>query len=191
MFNLKSMTMKHRLIGLALVACSLLTCKCSDSDKTNERQLWFEATLTGSYTAVDLENVPCAEEGYGCHVSVDAVGTATEMGEVTLPFRFCACGPMDPAVSTEHQSYEGGTYVLTGEDGDELWLYSDGGLVIYGRTDEHPDYVVSYWQEKLDVVGGTGKFKGATGELTEDDYNSSLDPNSHHYFYGTITLIED
>jgi hypothetical protein len=50
-----------------------------------------------------------------------------------------------------------------------------------GRLDYHPDYVNSYWKDPMIVLGATGRFAGATGTFMTDDYNSDLDPNSHHH----------
>ncbi|MBP1668794.1 MAG: hypothetical protein H6Q21_1160, partial [Bacteroidetes bacterium] len=47
-----------------------------------------------------------------------------------------------------------------------------------------------YWRDPFEILGGTGKFKGATGKGTTDDYNSSEDPYSHHHWTGTITLLK-
>ncbi len=56
--------------------------------------------------------------------------------------------------------------------------------------EDHPDHVVSYWRDPYKILGGTGKFEGATGEGMTDDYNSSEDQNSHHHWKGTMTLLK-
>jgi len=40
------------------------------------------------------------------------------------------------------------------------------------------------------ILGGTGRFEGATGGGMTDDYNSSEDPYSHHQWVGKITLVK-
>ena len=60
--------------------------------------------------------------------------------------------------------------------------------VITGRLEDHPDYVVSYWRDPFEILGGTGRFEGAFGGGMTDDYNSSEDTNSHHHWKGTITM---
>jgi hypothetical protein len=42
--------------------------------------------------------------------------------------------------------------------------------------------VVSYWKDPFVILGGTGKYEGATGDIITDDYNSSEDPYSHHHW---------
>lgn len=65
------------------------------------------------------------------------------------------------------------------------------GRVIEGKTEEHPSSVIEYWQDDFEILGGTGKFEGATGKGKTDDYNNSEDPNSHHHWKGTISLIKE
>ena len=74
-------------------------------------------------------------------------------------------------------------------NGDSLFVYVSG-QVIGGRMDDHPDYVVSYFRDPFIIKDGTGRFKGATGGGTTDDYNSSQDIYSHHHWVGTITMMK-
>jgi hypothetical protein len=87
-------------------------------------------------------------------------------------------------------TYTGGYSELIAANGDVLNIYISGGAIIDGRKDEHPEYVSDYWEGTIEVLGGTGRFEGATGELTADGYSSNLDDFSHHHFYGKITLIK-
>jgi hypothetical protein len=112
------------------------------------------------------------------------------LGKVSIKFDFCACGPDDPSIPGSDSKYAGGNSELIAANGDILYLYSEGGTVIDGRTDQHPEYVTSYWKDQFTVTGGTGKFEGAPGILVEDDYNSSLDEYSHHHWIGTLTLVK-
>lgn len=140
----------------------------------------FEANFTGEYVNIITgdELVDCDEE-FECRVIVDFEGTATQLGNITGQFSFCACGPDGKYAPTES--------FLVAEDGDTLF-FSCHGKVLEGRLEEHPEYVTSYWKDPFVFKGGTGRFEGATGDGTTDDYNSSLDPNSHHHWKGTITL---
>ena len=71
--------------------------------------------------------------------------------------------------------------------GDTLFVTCKG-KVIGGKSPDHPEYVTSYWRDDFLILGGTGRFEGATGSGKTDDYNSSEDPYSHHRWKGTITL---
>ena len=147
---------------------------------TNTTTIPFEANFTGEYAQVltgdDVKGCP---EGFECHVTVNFEGTAKELGKIEGTFNFCACGPEGEYAPTD--SY------LVSEDGDSLF-FSCSGKVINGRLPGHPEFVTSYWRDPFVFEGGTGRFEGATGGGTTDDYNSSQDPNSHHHWTGKITL---
>ncbi|MDF1570914.1 MAG: hypothetical protein RQ743_12555 [Bacteroidales bacterium] len=150
----------------------------------------FEVNLLGQITNVDLEATECTDEGYYCRVIVESTGTATHMGKVSLTFNFCTYGPDDPDVPGEDNKYAGSSAVLVAANGDELFLYLEGGTVIVGRTDDHPDYVVDYWRDPIEILGGTGRFEGASGTLQMDDFTTNIDTYTHHQWTGEITLVK-
>ncbi|MCY1719050.1 hypothetical protein OU798_01765 [Prolixibacteraceae bacterium Z1-6] len=155
-------------LGLFLFSCTRTTTKT------------FEADFTGEYARIYTgEEVTDCPDGFECRVVVNFEGTATELGNISGTFNFCACGPDGKYDPTD--SY------FVSEDGDTLF-FSCHGKVIEGRTDDHPEFVTSYWRDPFVFLGGTGRFEGASGSGTTDDYNSSEDPNSHHRWTGTITL---
>jgi hypothetical protein len=144
----------------------------------------FEAEFTGDYVYLYLKGQEgmgdCADE-FRCRVGVEFQGTGTHLGKFTGYFDFCACGPggkFGPTVSE-----------MVAANGDILYV-SCWGYVKGGRQSDHPEHVVSYWRDPFIILGGTGRFEGATGGGMTDDYNSSLDPNSHHHWTGTITLVK-
>lgn len=168
-----------KLIQFYFAICTLgiLVFSCSqNSSKT------FEAKFTGEYVNVITgEELTDCSDKFECRVFVEFEGTATQLGKITGQFSFCACGPDGEYAPTE-------SYLLS-EEGDTLF-FTCQGRVIEGRTDEHPEFVTSYWRDKFEFQGGTGKFEGAKGGGTTDDYNSSEDQNSHHHWKGSITLKE-
>jgi hypothetical protein len=111
------------------------------------------------------------------------------MGKVHITFDFCAGGE-DPEITVPHMTVGPGSYVLTAANGDELFLSTEGGAVIFGRTDEHPETVIDYWKYPYTIIGGTGNFEGAAGEIFTDDYDTSLNEQSVHNWYGTIKLVK-
>ncbi len=166
--------MKARsILSVLLLTALFLSCSGPESKP-------FDATFTGEYAQVltgdDVKDCP---EGFGCRVVVNFEGTATELGAIKGTFNFCACGPEGEYAPTD--SY------LVSEEGDSLF-FTCSGKVIEGRLPDHPEFVTSYWKDPFVFKGGTGKFEGATGGGTTDDYNSSQDPNSHHHWVGKITL---
>ena len=195
--------MKTRVKFLFFTVCLGLAVACSKSDELvndnppNELKsaqvmvtLPFEAYFTGVYVGMYHEGdaeFNCAPI-YDCRVMVEAKGTAKHLGKFTTSFDFCACGPDDPDIEGLDFQYEGGESCFIAANGDQLFLTTEGSSVVVGRLPEHPEYVTSYWKDKFEITGGTGRFADATGSGTTDDYNSSIDPYSHHHWTGTITL---
>ena len=143
----------------------------------------FKADLLGEYILQEPE-VDCGyseENPFKYHVIVTANGTATHLGKTYAYFDFC-CDVMTGI-------YGQADIYIVAANGDKLFL-SGEGQVMMGRLPEHPDYVNSYWKDPMIILGGTGRFAGATGTIMTDDYNSDLDPYSHHHWTGTITLVK-
>jgi hypothetical protein len=181
---------------LFCVACISLLFSCQKPDEFNDElsvvvlksgktvtvTVPFKADFTGEYKYVLFgEDVGDCDEMFTCRVGVDFTGNATQMGKITGSFDFCACGPNGDYGPTVSQ--------MVAANGDLLYV-SCQGFVIEGRLEDHPEYVTSYWRDPFVILGGTGKFEGATGSGMTDDYNSSLDPYSHHHWTGTITLVK-
>lgn len=180
-----------------LLACMVMFSTCTKSDviiddyalkmsskKAKDKPVFvtvpFKAEFIGDYIYVG----PDSEEFTGLapkceffRVIVDFEGNGTHLGKFTGNFDFCF-GP---------EGYGQTDAYMVAANGDIL-IISISGNVIQGRLDDHPDYVTSYWQDPFEILGGTGRFEGATGGGISDDYNSSLDPNSHHSWNGTITM---
>ena len=199
MLNQKSDDMKTIVKIFFLMAVISLAAGCSKtddqiSDESKSQPVTvtvpFEANLLGEITKLDSENPECKDEGYGYHAIVIARGTATHMGLVSITLDFCTYGPDDPNIPGADNKYASSSSELVAANGDKLFLYIEGGSVIDGRTDDHPDYVVDYWRDKIIITGGTGKFEGASGELQTDDFNTNIDTYAHHHWYGEITLVK-
>jgi len=173
-----------KLLLLSAALCltlSFLNCKGPSTPKTTT--VPFKADFVGNYTFAGPDTLPnpkCVEPFTAWRAIVDGKGTGTPLAIFTVHFDFCG----------DSLSNYGNAYAyMVGADGDTLFV-SCAGRVIEGRMDSHPLHVISYWKDPFKIAGGTGKFKGATGEGITDDYNSSEDPNSHHRWTGTITLVE-
>lgn len=177
---------------LLLTVCISLFATCEPYDIFIDDEyvrvtLPFEAEFLGTYIYAGPENQNFTDvtglEPRGCEfarVIVDFEGSGIPLGNFTGNFDFCA-GPdgYGPSIS-----------YMEAENGDILYV-SIEGQVIPGRIEgDHPDYVTSYWRDPFVILGGTGRYAGATGEGMSDDYNSSEDGNSHHNWSGTITLVK-
>ncbi len=113
-------------------------------------------------------------------------GTGTHLGKFTHYFEFC-CNFLTgiyPGPTNHMVAY------FTAANGDILHV-SCAGQVLYGRLDYHPADVNSYFKDPFVIIGGTGRFEGASGSGYTDDYNRDSYPeNSFHHWRGTITLVK-
>lgn len=194
-------TIKKILMFMAIVCLSV---SCSKTDESINEDLSanslkkskvkyvtvpFKADFLGEYTNFIPGSIAGCEEGYAVQVFVDFKGNATHLGKMYGSFKFCAGGPENPDVPTPNAQYAPSESYMVAANGDTLFV-TISGQVIVGRANDHPEYVVSYFRDPFVILGGTGRFEGATGGGWSDDYNSSLDPNSHHHWRGTITLVK-
>lgn len=158
------------------------------SAQSHEVTVPFKVNLVGEIVSFDTTAVDCTEKGYLGRVIVEASGNATHMGKVSITFNFCTAGPPNPDIDGSKMTYAGFMGELVAANGDILYLSYSGGSIIDGRRDDHPEHVYEYWVTSIEVLGGTGRFEGAKGNLTADDYCSTLDDLTYHRFFGNITL---
>jgi hypothetical protein len=143
----------------------------------------FKADFTGNY----MENTGIDEIVCGVYPVIrvfnEGGGTAALLGRFTHHFDFCC--------NNETGEYPLGHMVayFVAANGDTLFV-ACAGQVIPGRAEGQPEYVNSYFRDPFIILGGTGRFEGASGSGMTDDYNSDLDPYSHHHWAGTITLVK-
>ncbi len=157
----------------------------------------FKANFIGTYlegTGPNLEcgDCPVDEEGNPigpeCWAIVynDGVGTGTHLGKFRNHFEFCIdlISGIYPGPTGHMKAW------FVAANGDKLFV-SLAGQVINGRLDYHPIDVNSYFKDPFRIIGGTGRFEGASGGGWTDDYNRDSYPeNSFHHWTGTITLVK-
>jgi len=177
--------MKTPLLIMA-VLCLLTSCGRSDTvsggnslkkGKVKMVTLPFDVTATGNYTyfGPDTLDFPkCVAPLNSWRAMVDGRGTGTPVGDFAVHFDFCG---------DSLSNYGNTEAYLALSDGDTLFV-TGAGRVMDGRLDDHPAFVTSYWRDPFVILGGTGKYEGATGEIITDDYNSSEDSFSHHRWKG-------
>jgi len=187
---MKTQTIITSFALVLFLALNFYSCKTSTSeskkadDKAEMVSKAFEVELIGDYMYVGPDTLltpKCFDTLLPLRVIVDGKGTSELMGEVTGHFDFC--------VHWENGNY-GNTYAYIVDKGNDTLFVSCEGVVLPGKEEEHPSYVTSYWKDDFVILGGTGKYAGASGEGKTDDYNSSEDPNSHHQWKGTITMLK-
>ena len=200
--NLKNMKTLTKL--LLAIACICLLSACSKSDILNDDNssdndlkcakiqpkmitLPFFVHYLGNYVSTEPD-ARCGDPPY-YKIVVEGPGNGTEVGKSIIHFDFCCnidngvYGNDKPSVNGKYFSY------IVAANGDSLYI-SCAGKVIEGRLPYMPPYVIEYWKDPFEILGGTGRFKGATGKGMTDDFNSSKDSYSHHNWIGTITMLK-
>lgn len=193
-----------RIFLFTAVVCLILSCSKSDTYFENDTDFIikkgkaesktvtvpFKADFVGTYMYAGPEE-SCGEWDpdnglfWGMVIN-EGGGTATHLGKFTHYFEFC-CDFMSGIYPgpTEHM-----VAYFKAANGDLLYV-SCAGIVLNGRLDYHPEDVNSYFKDPFIILGGTGRFEGATGSGYTDDYNRDSYPdNSFHHWTGTITLAK-
>jgi hypothetical protein len=177
-------TLKQLTLFMAAICLALSFSDCKRQKAPEMVTETFEAKAIGNYIYVGPDTLPnpkCTGQLSLWRAIVDGKGSGTPIGDFTVHFDFCG---------DSLSNYGNCDAYLVAADGDSLFIDASG-RVMDGRLDEHPAFVTSYWRDTINILGGTGKFRGATGEFITDDYNSSEDPNSHHHWTGTITMAKE
>lgn len=186
---MKTQTIITSFALVLFLALSFYSCKnpSSESKKANDKTEMatkaFEAEFIGNYTyfGPDTIQAPHCTDSLPYRIIVDCMGTSNVMGDIEVHFDFCA----------NEQGYYGNQSSYMVDKSKDTLFISCEGRVIGGKMDEHPSFVTEYWIDDFELLGGTGKYAGARGEGKTDDYNSSEDPNSHHHWKGSITLMKE
>ena len=147
----------------------------------------FKAHYLTSLVSMDPD-ARCGDPPY-YRIINEGPGNGTVVGNSFIHFDFCfnidnyVYGNDKPGVNGKYFMY------IVAANGDSLYI-SLAGRVISGRLPYMPSYVIDYFKDPFEILGGTGRFKGATGSGMTDDYDSSLDPRTYHHWVGTITMVK-
>ncbi|WP_372950343.1 hypothetical protein [Mariniphaga sp.] len=144
----------------------------------------FKADFVGNYLPTSGVDVEMCGDYPMIRIFNEGGGTGTHLGKFTHYFDFC--------VNNETGEYPFGHIeaYFVAANGDKLFV-SVAGQVLNGKLDYHPEDVNSYFKDPFVILGGTGKFEGATGNGWTDDYNRDSYPeNSFHHWAGEITLVK-
>lgn len=104
-------------------------------------------------------------------------GTATYIGNFTTALTFC----VDP--TTFEYINAKGSFVA--ENGDEIFVAGKGQILPSTKA----GYDLEFFDD-IEITGGTGKFKLATGHLTTESYVNLTTQQTDHVWTGTITLFK-
>lgn len=129
-------------LALAIFAVAGLTGSATAGD-----QVRFKGSLEGTVTITPFVGDP----DFDVHVEIDGGGTATHLGKfrVSAPHDVDRRPPPNPSLAL-------GQYLLTAANGDEVYAEFTGQSTLFAPG-------VLYIEETATIVGGTGRFAGATG----------------------------
>ena len=149
----------------AVAAIALLGCSSDPTDILTDAPAFsmhgqtipFSAELEG--TAQDPSDVICPAGSFAGKFSLS--GRATELGDVAGDGSGCTA-----FTSQTTFVFLAANNTLVAANGDELWLtlVSGGGSVVGFDPTSGPKLA---WTAEKDITGGTGRFAGATGRVTE------------------------
>jgi hypothetical protein len=145
------------LIGTAVVAlCAVTVIPAQATHGQPDKELPITIELTSTSTDRDFVNTgDCSVPSHWIWIE-EGTGTASRLGRVTYTLRQCT-----QATSMLTGTFQEGMLEITAANGDTLEIEH------YGTFEVNPDEGVSYAQGVASIVGGTGRFAGATGELSE------------------------
>lgn len=112
-------------------------------------------------------------------------GTGTYLGRFTITFTFCvdATDLLDDGMLTPGESvpYDNVLGIITAANGDQLFLTGSGEVL----PSNEPGFVFEF-HDTFTFAGGTGRFAGASGQLTTDSYVSQPGARTEHTWQGTL-----
>jgi hypothetical protein len=104
-------------------------------------------------------------------------GTATHLGGFSTTLTFC----VNPA-TFEYENVQGS---FVAENGDEIFVTGYGQVL----PSTEPGYDLEF-QDPFEIIGGTGKFAGATGSGTTNSFVNLTTQQTDHVWTGTITILK-
>jgi len=107
-------------------------------------------------------------------------GHITHLGKMTTRMTFCY------DVTTGHYYNTVGSFVAA--NGDKLFFEVPEGFIIPNEED-NSTYYETRFDDPLIFTGGTGRFKGASGDATTNAYVHNDPATWHTDFFSTGTLI--
>jgi hypothetical protein len=165
--------MRVRRLILALSAVTALTfALAAPAVATQGQHVPFQMHLVGADRPLNMSpGFPVVRDAFAgrCSVpsdwvtTIDLRGTAEHLGRVSVVASHCT--QFDIFTTPNPGVFQDGEMVVKAANGDELWLeYAGHFLFTPGDTPEVGVSAISF--TTVTVVGGTGRFEGATGSLT-------------------------
>ena len=163
--------------NINLLATLLLICfvsACEDDDSPIET-LDFEANFF-TVLASFVEDAGCTAPKSFLNTQ-EGGGSATMLGDFTTIMTFC----VDPTTF----EYDNAVGSFVAADGNELYFEGSGQVLPSDREGYDLEF-----HDTIAIVGGSGPFDGATGELTTDSFVKNETQRTKHVWSGTIILVK-
>lgn len=196
----------HRFVsGRTALALALLGGACDDPLSPGLPGAHPDAAVSPSHAADGSVTVPFEARFFTDLVSIapdascgapprllntqEGYGEATHLGRFSVRITFCfdPSELLDDGRLTEGESlpYDNGVGTLTAANGDELRIAIAGAVLPSG----HPDFDFEF-SDPFGLVGGTGRFEGATGGgVTSSLVDFDSQPSrTVHEWSGTLTV---
>jgi hypothetical protein len=117
------------------------------------------------------------------YITMKGYGTATHLGRLSTTITFCCY------VVTGNYYNTSGSFVAA--NGDILFFEIPQGYLVPNEVD-NSDYYQTRFNDPIIVTGGSGRFKGATGNLMTNAFvqDGSDESRTDFFITGTITLLK-
>lgn len=146
----------------------------------------FKADFT-VWDKSDYTDISCGEPPV-FNLTMEGCGTASHLGEMAARMTFCC--------NTETGYYYNTTGSLVAANGDELFISIPVGYIV-PNEESNSDFYQQRFNDKIFFVGGTGRFKGATGSGWTHSYVHNPDAaitddvwHTDFFTRGTLTLVK-
>lgn len=187
---------------LFFVACLSFVLACSKSDEIVDEmldvdlksaQIKVTVPFKADFTVWDHSDYtynPCAveEKPWIVFLTMIGEGNINHMGKITTVITFCCNGQTGEYWDTD--------VIFVAANGDELYATVPTGQIKLNGGD-NSDYYQSYFNDQMNIKGGTGRFDGASGKamtnaFVHDPVPEDPDDVWHTDFFSTgeITLIK-
>ena len=171
--KIRKMKLKHNLLLFLFVSLILIFSNCDNKSSSETRD--FEATFFTDLESITPDSLTCSSPMTHRNIQVGE-GSELNLGSFTTIMAFC--------VNVEDNSYGNIDAFMANSSGDTIFL-DGGGKVIPTTTKEGYDME---FKDPFTIIGGTGKFSGATGSGITDSYVNAETNRTDHIWKGSITI---
>jgi len=171
MKNTMNFILVSLIVGVITFGCKKDECPVPESEYET---MDFNADFYTDLFSLAEDSINCSSPRTFLNVQVGS-GFETTVSNFNVRITFCV-----DVTTFEYDEVSG---IMTAENGDKLYL--DGGGQVVPTTKEGYDLE---FKDPFTIIGGTGKFAGATGGGMTESYVNMTTGRTDHLWTGTITL---